>query len=140
MTHPNVTIAAMNAYNARIPFNAWLAMEVLSATSTSVALQVPWRDEFGGIPGIAHGGILASIIDTAAYMVLMAANGGGGPTVDMRVDYHRGAIAGETIFVDAQLLRAGATISTMDVFIKNEQQQLIASGRCVYLSKSRRQS
>jgi len=133
------TVEGMNAHNAAIPFNAWLGAEVISANGDGVRLRVPWRVEFGGAPGMTHGGVLASIIDLSAYMALMAAKGSSGPTIDMRVDYHRSMVNG-ALFALAKLLRVGSTISTVDVIVHDAEQRLIASGRCVFLSQGRTRS
>lgn len=129
----------MNAYNATVPFNAWLGAQVVSADDEGVRLRVPWRVEFGGAPGMTHGGILAGIIDLSAYMALMAEKGGAGPTIDMRIDYHRSVVNG-TLFTLAKLLRVGSTISTVEVVVRDAEQRLIASGRCVFLSQGRKRA
>jgi len=133
----SANVEAMNGHNAAIPFNAWLGAEVISATDEGVRLRVPWRVEFGGAPGMTHGGILAGIIDLSAYMALMAARGGAGPTIDMRVDYHRSMVNG-AMFSLARLLRVGSTISTVEVIVQDAEERLIASGRCVFLSQGRK--
>ena len=131
------TVEAMNTHNAAIPFNAWLGAEVISVDDEGVRVRFPWRVEFGGAPGMTHGGILAGIVDLSAYMALMAAKGGSGPTIDMRVDYHRSMVNG-ALFSQAKLLRVGSTISTVDVIVHDGEQRLIASGRCVFLSQGRK--
>jgi uncharacterized protein (TIGR00369 family) len=131
------TVEVMNAHNAIVPFNAWLGAEVIAATDEGVRLRIPWRVEFGGAPGMTHGGILASIVDLSAYMALMTAKGGAGPTIDMRVDYHRSMVNG-ALYAVAKLLRVGSTISSVDVIVHDAEQRLIASGRCVFLSQGRK--
>jgi uncharacterized protein (TIGR00369 family) len=131
------TIEGMNEHNARVPFNAWLGAEVMSAGDDGVRLRIPWRVEFGGSPGMTHGGILAAIIDLSAYMALMAEQGSAGPTIDMRVDYHRSTV-NATLYTVAKLLRVGSTISTVEVIVRDAEERLIASGRCVFLSQGRK--
>lgn len=134
---PSEMLAKLNLHNAGIPFNAWLGLEVIGVRDDVVELRVPWRTEFGGAPGMTHGGILASIIDAAAFLVLLAVRGNGGPTIDMRVDFHRSTANG-MLYVKSALLRAGATISTAQVEIHDSEQRLIASGRSVMISEPRR--
>jgi uncharacterized protein (TIGR00369 family) len=136
---PRANIEAMNAHNAAVPFNAWLGAQVMSADHEGVRLKIPWRVEFGGAPGMTHGGILAGVIDLSAYMALMAEKGGVGPTIDMRIDYHRSVVNG-TLFSVAKLLRVGATISTVEVVVHDAEQRLIASGRCVFLTRGRQRA
>jgi uncharacterized protein (TIGR00369 family) len=130
------TVKRLRAHNAKIPFNTWLGIDVLSASSESVELRVPWRDEFGGAPGMTHGGILASLVDTAAFLVLLVAKGTGGPTVDLQIDFHRSTANG-VLSVKSNMLKLGATISTIQVSISDEEHRLIASGRCMFLSRPR---
>jgi len=130
------TIERLTTHNAKIPFNAWLGIEVLAADAERVELRVPWRWEFGGAPGMTHGGILASLIDTAAFLMLLAAKGTGGPTVDLHIDFHRSTANG-ALYVSSSLLRAGGSISTVEVRINDQERRLIATGRCVFLTRSR---
>ena len=136
-THEKATAATMNEYNRAIPFNAWLGGEVVYANGDGVKVRFPWRVEFSGAPGMTHGGVLAGVIDMTAYTVLMATQGGAGPTIDMRVDFHRSTVNG-TFYALGKLLRAGATISTVEVLIQDSSERLIASGRCVFLSHPRK--
>jgi uncharacterized protein (TIGR00369 family) len=133
------SVARMNMHNAAVPFNRWLGAEVLSADGGGVRMRIPWRAEFGGAPGMTHGGVLAGIVDLGAYMALMAESGSGGPTIDMRVDYHRSTVNG-TLYAASKVIRVGSTISTVEVTIRDAEKRLIASGRCVFLSRPRGQS
>lgn len=137
MKTSGATVDVLNAHIASIPFNAWLGAEVIARTGRSVELRVPWRLEFGGAPGMTHGGILASLVDTAGFLVLLAAHGTGGPTVDIRIDFHRSTTNSE-LLVRGRLIGTGATISTVEVEICDSQSRLVASGRCVFLTQSRR--
>jgi uncharacterized protein (TIGR00369 family) len=136
-TGEQAAVAAMNAFNTAIPYNAWLGAEVVAASEDSVKVRVPWRVEFGGAPGMTHGGVLAGVIDMTAFVVLMATRGGAGPTIDMRVDFHRSTVNG-TFYALGKLLRAGKTISTVEVLVQDSAKRLIASGRCVFLSHPRK--
>jgi len=131
------TAEHLNAMHTGIPFNAWLGAKIIDASAAGVRLYVPWRTEFGGAPGMTHGGILAAIVDLAAYSALRAVGGDGGPTIDMRIDYHRSSVNGP-FYADSRVVRAGSTISTAEVVIRDAEERLIASGRCVFLSRSRR--
>jgi uncharacterized protein (TIGR00369 family) len=127
----------ISRHNAAVPFNAWLGAEVLASDPSGVRVRFPWRAEFGGAPGMTHGGLLAGLIDATAFMTLMAHQGGAGPTVDMRVDYHRSTVNGP-IYALGRITRAGATLCNIEIQVEDEYGRLIASGRCVYLSHARR--
>lgn len=136
MTERDKLLRKLNGHCATIPFNAWLGIEVVAVGDDHVELHVPWRDELEGSPGMIHGGILCSIVDVGAFMALVAATGTGGPTVDLRVDFHRSTFGGP-LRVISRMMRAGATISSIDISVLDEESHLIASGRCCYLSKPR---
>lgn len=133
---PKATVESINTFVASCPFNAWLGLEATSAGQNEVELRLPWRVELGGAPGMIHGGVLAAMIDVTAYAVLMSVQGSAGPTIDMRVDFHRSTANG-LLHARGRLLRAGATICTVEVVVHDAAERLIASGRCVFLSQSR---
>jgi uncharacterized protein (TIGR00369 family) len=114
-------------------FHQWLGLRVTEVTADGIQIRVPWRDEFVVNPdaGYAHGGILAALIDTASDYALAAKIGGPVPTVDLRVDYHRAALAGELRF-EARVIKLGRTFSTAEASVFDEQGRLLASGRGVF--------
>lgn len=57
-----------------------------------------------------HGGVLAALLDTAATLVLVAADGESWSTVDIRVDYLRPVALGDCR-VEASVLRAGRRVA-----------------------------
>ena len=119
------------------PFHQWLGLKVVEMNEDGIKLSVPWREEFvvNTKAGYTHGGILATIIDTAADYALAAKIGGPIPTVDLRVDYHRPAMQGE-LTVEARPIKLGRTFSTAEAFVYDSQDTLLASGRGVYHSPS----
>lgn len=61
--------------------------------------------------GTIHGGIIATLLDTAVSFALIAGSGHDWVTVDLRVDYLRPVIAG-TVTAEAEVLRAGRRIGS----------------------------
>ncbi|MET4699042.1 uncharacterized protein (TIGR00369 family) [Constrictibacter sp. MBR-5] len=117
------------------PFHQWLGLELLEMGADSVEIAATWRPEWVSNPerGFVHGGILAALVDTTADFALAAKLGRPYPTVDMRVDYHRGAGKGD-LRARGQVVRAGGTFSTAEAFIYDTKGTLLASGRGVYFS------
>lgn len=137
MSPSTVSIASVDRWIAGSPFNAWMGLKALAVSEQEVELLLPWRAELEGAHGHMHGGVLASALDAAAWLALMAVRGrAAGPTIDLRVDYHRGAPAA-ALRIGARVLRAGATISSVDAQARTESGALIASGRCLFLSAVR---
>lgn len=130
---PLMSIAAMNERIQRCAFNAWLGLEVVAASAGEVEIRAAWRAEMGGSPdtGNAHGGVLAAIIDATSSYAVASSIGRIGPTLDMRVDYHRGAKPGPLRAV-GRMLKVGKTIATVDVELFDAGEKRVASGRVVF--------
>lgn len=78
-----------------------------------------------------HGGVIATLIDVAATFAMMVQVNKGVPTVDLRIDYLRAA--GRTdLTARAQVRRAGRTVGTADVEVRDDQGRIIALGRALF--------
>jgi uncharacterized protein (TIGR00369 family) len=98
---------------------------------------MPWRDEFVSdrATGAAHGGILASLIDLAADYAITARLGRDVPTVDLRIDYHRRARPGQLV-ARATVIKLGGTLATAEARVFDGEDNLVASGRGVFLTRA----
>ncbi len=133
MQQTMMSIETMNERIERSQFNKWLGLKVIAANTETLELHAAWRDAMSGNPdtGVAHGGVLAAIIDAAASYTVSAATGRIGVTLDMRIDYHRAAKPGPLIAHGA-VVKVGRTINTVDVRLSDVSGQLVCSGRIVY--------
>lgn len=77
----------------------------------------------------AHGGALATLIDTTATFACSVMLGHAVPTMNLRVDYLRPA-AGEEMVATARVRRSGRTVAVVDVDVEAGG-KLVAIGRCV---------
>lgn len=134
MTDPAMPAVDIDAFNRTCPFNAWLGVRVVAASNEGVEIEVPWRDELVGSPDVRtmHGGVLAAIAETTAGLSLLAALGQAGPAIDLRVDYHRPVRSGP-LRGRGRVLRAGGTITSIESFVHDADDRLVASGRAVFL-------
>ncbi|MHB8584730.1 MAG: PaaI family thioesterase [Thermoplasmatota archaeon] len=133
------------------PFHAWLGVRLESVSEERATLRVPYRPELIGNPLIPaiHGGILAALIDLAGGVVLFAQLGIPTPTIDMRIDYLRPALAELDLVAEARAVSVGATIAYVDIEVRQigrgqpwnhataPEARLVATGRCVYSTKER---
>jgi uncharacterized protein (TIGR00369 family) len=117
------------------PFHRWLGLKLLSMDEDGIKVGVTWREEFIVNPKgeYTHGGILATVIDTAADYALAAKLGAPIPTVDLRIDYHRPAMPGDLV-VEARPIKLGASFSSAEAYVYDTKGKLLASGRGVYYS------
>ena len=134
MTDPVMSAVEIDAFSRTCPFNAWLGIRVVAASDVGVVIEAPWRDELVGSPDLQtmHGGVLAAIVETTAGLSLLAVLGRAGPAIDLRVDYHRPVRSGP-LRGSGRVLRAGGTITSLEAFVHDADERLVASGRAVFL-------
>jgi uncharacterized protein (TIGR00369 family) len=86
----------------RVGHGRALGMEFSDAGEDWAELVLPWREELVGVPesGILASGAIVSLIDTASGISVWAALGKFRPlvTLNLRIDYLRPALRGETVF------------------------------------------
>lgn len=74
--------------------------------------------------GVAHGGYIFGLADTASGIAAMT-NGGNVVTVDSNISYFKPA-KGERIIAKAKALKVGKTISVYEVEILDEKDDMVA--------------
>jgi uncharacterized protein (TIGR00369 family) len=139
MTSPSPAIATLQAQCDASPFIRFAGIRVLSVDmeSQTASFEMPFRPEFerGEGTGQFHGGPIASLIDTAGCMALVAVAGRDAGTVDFRTDYLRPA-AGE-LRAQARVRRAGRTMGVVDVDVLDASGRLVAMGRGTFFLEAR---
>jgi uncharacterized protein (TIGR00369 family) len=133
--NPPVTIETLRARLARNHFTRWMGLEILRAGDGEIEILAPWREEFISNPDrrFTHGGVLATLIDTAGSFAVATKLGRPPQTVDMRVDYHRAAMPGP-LTVTGRIVRVGRTLATSDAFVHDAGNVLLTSGRAVFFT------
>ena|SRR5215469_4418953 len=88
----------------RTPFFAHLKGEVAGFGNGSATMRLPYGPHLVGNPdtGAVHGGAITALLDHTSGAAVMAALDGPMPiaTLDLRIDYLKPAIAGETIIAE----------------------------------------
>ena len=127
-------LARLNATMARSPFHQWLGCHVTAHEEATGAVHValPPRPEICRGPGeeVLHGGVVSALVDLAAHAALNAVTGIGMPTIDLRVDYLRPALA--PLNAVATPRRVGRNIGVVDIEVLDRAGKLAALGRVVY--------
>jgi uncharacterized protein (TIGR00369 family) len=90
------------------PVHRALRIRVLSSEPHSLILHAETNEEHVGTDDdtFLHGGVVATVLDTAATFALIAATGDDWSTVDLRVDYLRPVPAGP-LEARARVVQAG---------------------------------
>ena len=120
-----------------------LGIEVESAERGHVELGLEMRDELGTrLPGIMHGGAVASLIDSAAGAATSTLREpddetwGGQATTDVNATFL--AAATGRIVAEARVLRSSRSFSFVQVDVRAEDGTLVAVGRATYTIIRRR--
>ena len=86
----------------RVGHGRALGMEFSGSGDNWAELGLPWREELVGVAesGILASGAIVSLIDTASGISVWSASGSFQPlvTLNLRIDYLRPALRGETVF------------------------------------------
>lgn len=125
-------VAALQAQCDESPFIKFAGVRVtaLDRETMRVSFRMPFKPEFerGAGTGQWHGGPIASLIDTAGCMALIAVAGRGAGTIDFRTDYLRPA-GGPFLDAVGMVRRAGRTMGVADVDVFDSAGKLVATGR-----------
>lgn len=132
-----LTVQALQAMCDASPFILFAGIQVVEIALPRVVMRMPFRAEFerGVGTGQWHGGPIASLIDTAGCMAVIAASGRAAGTIDFRTDYLRPA-SGSALQAVATVRRAGRTMGVADVDVLDLNGKLVATGRgCFFMER-----
>lgn len=112
----------------RVPFVHLLQIELGEVRRGAATLHLEVRDELRQNNGVVHGGVIASLVDTAAAFAIITSleKGQTTTTVDLTIHYLRPLLAGR-VTAQARVLRAGRRILTIRVDVLDEIQALAAT-------------
>ncbi|MDT0501864.1 MULTISPECIES: PaaI family thioesterase [unclassified Halomonas] len=97
-----------------IPHTRELGLEVLEASPRLTRMRLPWHAELLGDSSrrLVHGGVLTMLLDTACGSAVLPALPSPEvcPTLDLRIDHFRPAVAGQDLLVEARVVRVTASV------------------------------
>jgi uncharacterized protein (TIGR00369 family) len=120
-----------------VPFARLLGIELESSEPGHAVLSMQIRQELKQNHGVAHGGSIAAVIDSAmaiAIMPLLAENERT-TTVDLTIHYLRPLTQG-TARASARVVRAGKRVITVSAELFDDQEKLAATAISTYLRLS----
>jgi acyl-CoA thioesterase len=117
-----------------VPFLKLLGIEVESVAPGTATLSVAVREELMRNDRIVHGGVMASLIDSAfAFAIIpMLSDGERTVTVDMTIHYLRPLSSG-VAKATARIVRAGRRVITVSAELFDENEKLAATAISTYL-------
>ncbi|MEM7134612.1 MAG: PaaI family thioesterase [Chloroflexota bacterium] len=118
-----IEVVNSSAFPSHLPF--WL--ESIAFDESTVKMKIG-PEHFQPL-GTVHGGILATLIDTATYWApfLRIPADAGMVNVDLKLNYLK-AVTGGLLIAEGRCLRTGRTINYAEASVKNENGNLVAHG------------
>ena len=123
---------AKNALH-NLPFAKLIGMKLIELRPDEAVISIEMRDDLRQPSGVLHGGVTATLIDTAMAFAVRTrlAIDEATATIDLTVHYLRPHITG-TFICTAKVVRAGKRIFTVSADVVNETGKLIATGLSTY--------
>ena len=122
-----------------VPFNRALRLELLGSDDGGASVGLPIEAWFSQENGVVHGGIIASVADTAAVYALVGRleKSDQMTSVEFKINFLRpAAVDGGPLTARATIVRRGRTIGVCDVEV-SQKDQLVAKGIFTYVFISR---
>ncbi|WP_435195151.1 PaaI family thioesterase [Natronomonas sp. EA1] len=117
---------------------AWLDLDIETVEEGRVVFTLPFDEKFANVAsGTVHGGITATVIDTASGFALRTTfdepDGAMLTTTDLNVRYVRPAK--QAVRVEAEVVRAGKTMGVTESTVTTEyegEEKVVATGGTTY--------
>lgn len=116
-----------------LPFAQLIGMRLVDLKPDEAVISIEIRDDLRQPSGVLHGGVTATLIDTAmAFAVRTRLEPAAATaTIDLMVHYLRPLVQGKAICT-GKVLRAGKRVFTVSADVHNEEGKLIATGLSTY--------
>lgn len=116
-----------------LPFAKLMGMKLTHIDLNEAVIEIEMRDDLRQPSGVLHGGVTATVIDTAMAFAVRShlEDHEFTATIDLTVHYLRPHTSG-TIKCTAKVVRAGKRIFTVSAEVENEECKLIATGLSTY--------
>ena len=111
------------------PFPNHLPMRVVEVTRDASRVELDIADCHMQPFGIVHGGVIATLVDTATFWAGFGpiAEDAGLVNVDLKLNYLQTVSSGRLI-ATGRCIRAGRTMSYAEAYVRTEDDRLIAHG------------
>lgn len=119
---------------ASIPLLRTLGISLVESASCHAVMEVTVAPGHANYYGGTHGGLLATLADTACFFPRpLIPSGTRVTTVNLSLNYLRPAAVGERLRARADLLRLGGRTANLTVRIENEEGELLVQGSALLL-------
>lgn len=110
---PDIDVEKVGRVMLMAPLTAALGVRLVAIEAGRVTLEAPWREDLVGDTEreILAGGVVTALIDHACATTISSIRRGGGPTLDLRVDYMRAAAPRSGVLCEAHCYKLTRTIA-----------------------------
>ena len=117
----------------RLPFAKLMGMQLEDLRLDEAVISLEVRDDLRQPSGVLHGGVTATLIDTAMAFAVRTRleREAKTATIDLTVHYLRPLVEGKAICT-GKVVRAGKRIFTVSADVHNEEGKMIATGLSTY--------
>jgi len=116
---------------AAIPHANALEMKIDEVFAGRATMSLPYNKKFVGdsATGVLHGGVITALLDTAMGTAVVSHPQcmGGTATIDLRIDYMRGATPGQRITAKAECYRVTRSVAFVRATAFDEGEAPVAS-------------
>jgi len=129
---PEQRAFAENALHS-LPFSKLIGMQLVDLQPDVAVISIEMRDDLRQPSGVLHGGVTATLIDTAMAFAVRTRLGltEATATIDLTVHYLRPHVTG-TFTCKAKVVRAGKRIFTVSADVVNQDGKHIATAVSTY--------
>lgn len=122
----------VEAFFEGMPFTSFLDIEVTDVEDGHAEGYLEMREELSWNEDrmMAHGGVTFTLADTVGGAALVSLVDQPVPTIDMRIDYLEAGTG--DLYAEADVVRVGSDVGTVDVDVTTEEGTLVADARGVY--------
>jgi uncharacterized protein (TIGR00369 family) len=122
-----------------LPVFRLLGVRVEELDQDYAKLSLAFRPELAGPRDALHGGLLSTLVDTAAACAINTTlkDGSDQVTVSLDTKFFQPVVSG-VIFAEAMVVRKGRNFAHIDVTVTGESGEVVARGWCVFAVVRRR--
>ena len=116
-----------------LPFARLIGMRLTAMSMSEATIEIDVRDDLRQPSGVLHGGVTATLIDTAMAFAVRSHLDDEEPTatIDLTVHYLRPVVEGKAVCT-ARVVRPGRRIFTVSADVHDGAGKLVATGISTY--------